>query len=246
MWNIVQSSNPACQWICCGAIWLICISLGSSSPEAYYVLCAVCTNCIKWTHAVENVSAERLSNHFICVTEQITIKFSVCVCCKCCHVNFIFLIVNQVCPLLHTKSIFKLTDVLIEVAYSWRWIFILWFSVLRGRLWPSMPTQIPRKTSPLCVWTWRFPTFRVHQCIRIFTQHRYTTAIFITLHLFVFACGNYVILFDKPEHLDVMLGRTQISVSTVWMCSDFRVLWPKWLLQCFSMRTFYSRGFLKL
>ena len=37
---------------------------------------------------------------------------------------------------------------------------------------------------------------------------------FIKLHLFLFACGNYAIPFDKPQHLYVMLGLTQISVST--------------------------------
>ena len=120
---------------CCGAIWLICISLGSSPPEAYYVLCAVWTNCIKWTHTVETVSAECLSSHFICVIKQITIKFSICVFCKCCHVNFILLVVNQVWPLLRTKPNFKLNVILIwSSLFMAKDIHIVVFCVTRSRV----------------------------------------------------------------------------------------------------------------
>jgi len=38
---------------------------------------------------------------------------------------------------------------------------------------------------------------------------------FIKLYLFLFARRNDAIPFDNPKHLNVMLGRTQISVSTV-------------------------------
>jgi hypothetical protein len=75
-----------------------------------------------------------LPSNFICVTKQITLKFSICVCCSC-HVNFILLIVSQVWPLLHTKPNFKLSDVLIwSSLFMAMEIHVVVFCVTRSRV----------------------------------------------------------------------------------------------------------------
>lgn len=148
MRNIVQSSNPTCQWKCCGAVWLIFISLGSSPPEDYYVLCAISTNCIKWTRTVETVSAVCLSSHFICVAKQIITMLTICVYCKGSHVNLIVLIVNQVWPLLNTKPNFKVNDVEIWRSQFMKMeIHIVVFCV-RGARVAKHAGANPKKTHP--------------------------------------------------------------------------------------------------
>jgi hypothetical protein len=184
---------------------------------------------MKWTHTVETVSAECLSSHFIFLIRQITIKFSICVCCKCCHVNFIWVIVSQVWPLLHTKPYFKLNDVLIWsslfMAMDIYIVVFLCYEVACGQVCRRKSQERP----PLCVCEhgdllhFEFTSASVSS-LNIVTP----PPCFIKLQLLLFPCGNYAISFDKAEHLDVMLGRTQISVSTVWMSSVFRALWPKW------------------
>ena len=201
MWNIVQSWNPTCQWTCCGAVWLIFISLGSSPPEAYCVLCAVLTNCTKWTHTIEIVSAVCLSSHFICVTEQNTIKFSIYVYCKGCRANFIVHLVNQDWPLLHTKPDFKLNDVEIWGSlFMTMGIHIVVFCVMRSRVAKHADVN-PKKAHPFVYVNMERP-YNSSSPVHVSSPKIVTTPYCLKLRLFLFACRSYgiwTLCLDEPK-----------------------------------------------